>query len=290
MVIVELNGGLGNQLFQFAAGLSLSLHHRVSLKVNPASYDKPDPITGTQRTLDLTQFEVPVTIASESEIDNFLVQSQLAAWYEKILPFHKRSVYKEKDLTFDTEFFKSRSNLYLKGNRQSEKYFKPFEKEIRSAYIIKKEFTIRVNDFAEQIRSTNSVALHIRRGDYLTPIATDVLGLIPLNYYQTAIDLLSKKIKIDHLYLFSDDINWLENNFSHAIPSTFVSNRHTKLPIEDFYLISQCKHQVIANSTFSWWAAWLNPNPDKIVIAPKKWFNNAPYDTRDLIPDSWIKI
>jgi hypothetical protein len=286
MILVELTGGLGNQLFQYAAGFSLAQHHKVALKVNPNSFSAADLITGTQRKFELRHFQQSPIIATQEEINSFLQQSVFQKALEKLLPFHRRHIYKEKEVTFDSHFFKAKNDVYLKGNRQSEQYFFPYKDELRSALQINQESIKNVQHRAIDARSQESVALHIRRGDYLTNIAMDVLGLIPVEHYKKAYSLLKEKTKIACAYIFSDDIEWAKDNLSLPVDMKFISQS----AIEDFYLISQCKHQIIANSTFSWWAAWLNPNPDKIVIAPKKWFNNALYDTRDLIPDSWIKM
>lgn len=290
MILVELNGGLGNQLFQYAAGLSLALHHNVPLKVNPSSFSQPDVITGTQRHFELNNFEDTPAIATQPEIQRFLHMPAIRTFYEKLFPFHKRSIYKEKAITFDPHFYNSRKNVYLKGNRQSEKYFIKHSEVIRDKFRLKASVVQPVEDYALQMRNSGSVAIHIRRGDYLTNIAMDVLGLIPLEHYKNAFEYLKKRTEINKAYIFSDDIEWVKANLHLDGGTEYVSGERTSSAIEDFYLISQCKHQVIANSTFSWWAAWLNPNPGKIVIAPKKWYNNAPYDTRDLIPDNWITM
>ncbi len=290
MILVELNGGLGNQLFQYAAGLSLALHHNVELKVNTTSFSEPNAIVGTQRHFELGNFEYAPAVASKDEIDDFLNQSKLDNYFEKILPFYRRRIYKERRVSFDKNFYHSKKNIYLKGNRQSEKYFIRHSTYIREKLKFKGFVIEKVEKYGIAFRNTESVAIHIRRGDYLTDIAMDVLGLIPIDHYLKAFEYLSSQIQIQKAYIFSDDIEWAEKNLRLNVDTEYVSGKITSTSIEDFYLISQCKHQIIANSSFSWWAAWLNPNPNKIVIAPKKWFNNAPYDTKDLIPESWIKM
>jgi hypothetical protein len=290
MIIVELNGGLGNQLFQYTAGLSLSQYHNVPLKVNPSSFNKPDVITGTQRHFELDNLEEPPSIATRKEVSHFLDKPGFQSNLEKLLPFHRRSIYKEKNITFDSQFYRSRKEVYLKGNRQSERYFIRHADLVRKKLRLKQSVIQRVEGFAAQLRDTESVAVHIRRGDYLTNIAMDVLGLIPPAHYEQAFEYLTKRLRSPKAFVFSDDIEWAKANLRLNGETEYVSGDISISAIEDFYLISQCKHQVIANSTFSWWAAWLNPNPDKIVIAPEKWFNNAPYDTRDLIPEGWIRM
>lgn len=291
MIIVELNGGLGNQLFQYAAGLSLSIFHNVPIKVNSHSFNSPDPITGTKRNFELDNFLNPPVQASTDEINKLLTHSLLKKNFEKTLPFYKRTVYKEKKASFDRNFFKSRREIYLKGNRQSEKYFKAYERQIKDHFTINKSLlNKRTIDFSKKIIDQNSVSIHVRRGDYLAPIALDVLGVLHIKYYEKAIETIIKKIPNATFYVFTDDVDWTKKNLKIPYSYQIVSYTIGATAIEDFYLMSCCKHNIIANSTFSWWAAWLNSNPDKIVIAPERWFNNGPKDTQDLIPANWIKL
>ena len=139
------------------------------------------------------------------------------------------------------------------------------------------------------MKEHQSVSLHIRRGDYLAKISLQVLGLMPMEYYTKGIDYISSKKANTVYYIFSDDINWVKENLK-IDNARFVSGNIAKTHIEDLYLMSQCKHHIIANSSFSWWGAWLNDDQDKIVIAPKQWFNKGPQDTQDLIPGTWIKM
>jgi len=142
----------------------------------------------------------------------------------------------------------------------------------------------------QKIKEKNSVSLHIRRGDYLTmQKAIDTIGVCPLDYYDKAIREITRKIKNPTFFIFSDDINWVKENLKTNSPTIFVSGGKLK-DYEELILMSKCKHNIIANSSFSWWGAWLNNNPNKIVIAPKKWFKDTSKNTRDLIPESWLKL
>ena len=289
MIIVELKGGFGNQLFQYAAGLSLAQKHGVEIKVDTSSFINPDDHTGTQRQHDIFNLVDKPVEATTKELEYYSHLSKLIVYKEKLLPFYKRKIYKEESFTFDKNFFKAGSNLYLKGNRQSEQYFKPYESYIRNKFALAENAITSVKDFGQRLVNQNSVSIHIRRGDYLTPIALEWLGLIPISHYNECIKLIAQKIPDSTFYLFSDDMEWVKENLKIEHEHVFVSNIITKNPMEDFYLMSCCKHNIIANSSFSWWAAWLNNNPDKIVIAPKKWFNNHT-DPKDLIPESWMKV
>ena len=161
---------------------------------------------------------------------------------------------------------------------------------IQKEFTFKDEFIQRVKDFSNQLRSANSVSVHIRRGDMKNdPVMAERHGVMPLSYYQKGIEIIRSKVSNPHFYFFSDDISWANENFN-DIDSTFVSGDISKTHFEDLYLMSQCGYNIIANSSFSWWGAWLNNNSGKIVIAPNKWFNSGPQDTEDLIPSNWIRI
>lgn len=289
MIIVQLKGGLGNQLFQYAAGLSLSSFHRTSLKVDISEVNQSDKQIGTFRRFDLQQLLLEPSIASKEEIEAIKAKG-INKFLEKLKPPYKRKSYREIDFYFDDNFFKAGDNTYLSGYRQSEKYFEIIADKIILDFQIKPSLIKEVSETANQLRLENSIAIHIRRGDFSNPIVNDYHGILEATYYQHAITKMNAQINDPRFYVFSDDPSWVEQNLSFTSPVEMISSKYTTSSIEDFYLISQCRHQIIANSTFSWWAAWLNPNPDKIVIAPKKWFNNAPYDTKDLIPESWITL
>jgi hypothetical protein len=178
----------------------------------------------------------------------------------------------------------------LKGLRQSEKYFAEHKEAIRKTLTVKDEYIRHLNSYKNELRNCESVAIHIRRGDYLTEVALDVLGLKEKDYYLEAYSIIKKHIPNPVIYFFSDDVKFVEEELLPVIPGKILSRPEPDNFIEDFYLMSQCRHNIIANSSFSWWAAWLNDNPGKTVIAPKKWFNNGPKDTEDLIPENWIRI
>jgi hypothetical protein len=140
------------------------------------------------------------------------------------------------------------------------------------------------------LRTPGTVSIHIRRGDFSKKAETNLYhGILSSDYYKQAIEIISSKINSPKFYIFSDDINWAKENL--IVPeAVYASGQISKTHFEDLYLMSQCHHNIIANSSFSWWGAWLNDNPEKIVIAPKNWFNKGPKDTQDIIPGDWIKI
>jgi len=290
MIVAEINGGIGNQLFQYASAKSLSLFHKTELKLNVNPFgDKFMPGELRSRPFDLHHFNIPEIPADNSIGNSFLKVSFFQKILQNLKPNYKRKIYKEPFFHFDPHFFEAGNNIYLKGLRQSEKYFKLFETEIRTILKFKDAIVNQFYEIGKKINNENSISVHIRRGDYLAKISMEVLGLLPIEYYQNAISLMKSKVNTAKLYFFSDDIEWVKENFN--IPDAeFISGSITSNHIEDLYLMSQCHHNIIANSSFSWWGAWLNNNPDKIVIAPGKWFNKGPKDTQDLVPPGWIKI
>ena len=289
MILVELIGGMGNQMFQYAAAKSLALHHHVELKLVTNNTGKKIPEGIQQRQFDLHHFHLPDPFATAAEINLLSSISLMEKIREKARPNHKRKIYREPFFHYDVNFFDAGPNVFLKGLWQSEKYFDKYKTDIRHTFRCKEDVIKSFKDVVEKMNQQHSVALHIRRGDYLAKVSLQVLGLVPIEYYKKSIALLSSKINDPVFYIFSDDIGWARENLK-IDSAVFVSGSITKHHIEDLYLMSRCKHNIIANSSFSWWGAWLNNNPNKIIIAPRKWFNKGPKDTQDLLPDEWIKI
>ncbi len=294
MIVVQLTGGLGNQLFQYAAAKALSLEHSTELLFEVGSFyrEKLSKLE-TPRDFELYNFK-KITELTGNQKDlihqqkfSFLIEKKI----QKILPRHKRSIYKEPFYHFDSNFYKSRKDVFLKGGWQSEKYFQKYNHEIRSSLQLKDDVIANVKNEGIELQKGETVSVHIRRGDYLkNPTVLDWHGILDVRYYQKAFEVLSKRVASFNVVYFSDDPTWVEQALMPIMPGKIISNTISKSHIEDFYLMSQCKHNIIANSTFSWWTAWLNENKNKIVIAPNKWFNKATFNTKDLIPQEWIKI
>ncbi len=290
MIIVELKGGLGNQLFQYAAGLGLAKFHNVDLKVDISSLKSPDEVLGTYRKYSLSNLIIPPKIATDDEV-NYLTGSKISQALKKVNILSK-GVYKEKYFHYDPQFWKNGKQTYLKGNFQSEKYFTIYKNDIIESLKFNQDIIPNsVEDMLQIVKQTFSIAIHVRRGDYVSnKIANDVLGTLSPDYYEKAFHRIMTETDAENIFIFSDDTNWVRNNFSFISNAIFVNTTGENRDLIDFYLMQHCSHNIIANSSFSWWAAYLNPNPNKIVIAPQKWFNKAPYDTKDLIPESWIRI
>jgi hypothetical protein len=285
MIIVQLSGGLGNQLFQYAAGKSLALHHNTILKLDVSAFNNQNA-----RKFELALFNIPLSIALQEEITAFTSANVATKIFDRLKPAQKRKVYKEPHFHFNPAFFQAPEDAYLKGYWQSEKYFTNCADVLRNEFTVREEHIKNVTGLAQQLQSENSISIHIRRGDYLDPTSLEYHGIMEKDYYNKAIRALSEKFADAKFSLFTDDKAWVKENLQFDRPFEIISGVATQSAIEDFYLMSQCRHNIIANSSFSWWAAWLNNFRAKNVIAPAKWFNKAPHDTRDLIPANWHRL
>lgn len=285
MIIIKIIGGIGNQMFQYAVGRNLALINQTDLKLDLGSFT-----TYKLRDFELFNLNVNTSAASQNEINNLLPSHNFEKLFQYISPPSKKTYYREKKFSFDKNVLLLGKNVYLKGYFQSEKYFIESEKWIRTEFEFKNELKEKFSDQSSKLADEESVAVHVRQGDFAKDSETSLYhGVLTANYYMNAFELIRNRIANPKFYFFSDDMNWVKKNIS--LPdAVYVSENLTKNHIEDLYLMSCCKHNIIANSSFSWWGAWLNNNPGKIVIAPKKWFNKGPKDTQDLIPDGWIKI
>jgi len=285
MIISHILGGMGNQMFQYAAGRCLAHLNKTKLKLDVTGFTNYK-----LRNFDLQSLHTDCQFASGDEIKNLLPSHNFEKALQYLSPRKRRTYYREKHFHFDENLLSFGSNVYLKGYFQSEKYFLAIKEIIQKEFTFKEEVIKRVKDFSDKTRSANSVSVHIRRGDIKSDhVTAERHGVMPLTYYQKSIEIIRSKISEPHFYFFSDDINWARENFKDGDVS-FVSGEISKTHFEDLYLMSQCGHNIIANSSFSWWGAWLNNNINKIVIAPNKWFNSGPQDTQDLIPSNWIRI
>jgi len=293
MIIVKLIGGLGNQMFQYAMARRIAYVHNVPLKLDITGFN--DYKCDTPRTYELKHLNIIEDFASKTEIDKFKTKKGFAGLIlrckEKLSPYYKRAYIREKSLRFDPNMLQISKNAYLEGYWTTEKYFDDICDLIRREFTVKHKADSINEQLAQTIRGCEAVSLHIRRGDYVSnPQANQFHGLCPLEYYYKGIEILGTKIENPHFFVFSDDPKWAKENLNIEFPVNFVTHNGAEKNYEDLRLMCFCKHNIIANSTFSWWGAWLNKNPGKIVIAPKKWFNNEDIDTRDVIPESWERL
>jgi hypothetical protein len=278
MIIAKLMGGLGNQMFQYAVAKNFSLKHNVPLKIDLSFLNNRNMGPNfVYRDYDLNLFNI------EPDFD---------------IDFSKRIVHSSQPhFHYSKSYIDSISNLSLEGNSvlldgywQSPFFFSEFEEEIRKdfEFINKVENeTGEIKEMLNLIESTNSVMLNVRRTDYLN---TSFHGVMGMDYLNKAKDIIEQKVENPHYFIFSDDVNWCKENINFE-NMTLVDHRY-KGEKFGYYLqlMSKCKHFIIPNSTFAWWAAWLNTDEEKVVIAPKQWFTDNNINTADLIPSNWIRI
>jgi hypothetical protein len=295
MITVYLRGGLGNQMFQYALGLNLAKKNNTKLVLDTVYLrDRTPRKNFSYRTYDLGVFAANPRFTALSHIANALPVPAL--WLGIDLAGLKlregigaMKVVKEKSDRFDPDVLSKRGNLFLFGRWQSEKYFSEVGSEVRAAFAFRQPPAGEAVGVAQQINDSASVSIHVRRGDFAAfKNVAQMMGETNLSYYQKAIDLIASRVKAPHFFVFSDDINWCKQNLKLAHPATFVTP--SAAAATDLQLMSLCKHQITANSTFSWWGAWLNASPEKIVITPARWYADGRGVEVDLLPSSWIKL
>ena len=292
MIIVKLVGGLGNQMFQYAVGRCLTYSLNTELKMDISQYRH-----FTFREYHLSAFNISENIASDSDLMKvrrplgWNMKHTVHALRSRIEQIATVSYIKERHFHFDPEILALHDNVYIDGNWQSEKYFKDIEWIIREDFTLSGESDYLNKKMAEKISNCEAVSLHVRRGDYISnPVTTAYHGICSEEYYNMAICKLERIVKNPHFFIFSDDPKWAKENLNTRYPTTVLDFNGPEKDFEDMRLMSLCKHHIIANNSFSWWGAWLNQKPDKIVIAPKNWFADSRINSSDLIPKEWMRI
>jgi hypothetical protein len=293
MIIVKMIGGLGNQMFQYAAARRLAEARKTVLKMD-LSYllDRARRKEFIFRSYSMDIFRCRETFASEKETVRLTERrtSKAAALLSKIITTRSSSpVICEPHFHFYKELLGAPDNVYLDGYWQSEKYFKDIDKIIRDEFTFRAGLSENCKDLAKKIESSNSICLNVRRTDFVTVDSS--LQFIGLDYIERGMKKITEMVDHPSFFIFSDDIEWCRENIKHSSPVSFVTHDFAGDRFKDYLqLMILCKHFIIPNSTFGWWAAWLNKNPSKIVIAPKRWFSDPSINTDDLIPEGWVRI
>jgi hypothetical protein len=290
MIIVYLKGGLGNQLFQYAAARSLASIHNTIVKLDTTAY-----YYGGPRQYELCHFNIQENIAQTPEILKFTEVKQNK--FQKLLHafLHNRSPLSPNHIRYNKtkfyrNFFDLPDNIYLEGYFQSEKYFISIADIIRDEFKVKYELTGKNKEIAELMTNSQSVNICVRRGDFVTDDkANQKHGVCGLDYYYRCIEIISEKVKKPHFFVFSNDFDWCRDNLKIQYPVNYIDHQQDKA-CEDLRLMTFCKHHIIANSTFNWWGAWLAPYKDRLVFAPEKWFARSDLSTEGIVPDNWIKV
>ncbi len=290
MIITKLKGGLGNQMFQYAYGRYLSLKYNDNLLLDLTEFDtRPNDADYSYREFSLNAYKLNCQAASEQEISRFRLfprnkrELLMGILYRKIFNYHIIIERKAQLLSGNEK------NIYLNGYWQSEDYFREIRDVLLSDFALKEPLQNTASVWYSKIKAKKqSVALHIRRGDYVTnKNAFDLLGACSLEYYYSAVRLMQKGNADANFFVFSDDVLWVNENFKIDAPFEVVT---TNEPATEIYLMSICQHNIIANSSFSWWGAWLNSHENKVVICPKNWYKQTQLDKPAITPEAWIKL
>ena len=292
MVVSHVIGGLGNQMFQYAAGRAVSLERNQPLLLDISGFAG----YGLHQGFELQHvFNCNAEIAIEGDLRRILGW-QFSGSIMRVLSRPTMAMFRREGFVVEPRFNywpgikRAPQDSYLVGYWQSEKYFEDVESIIRADFTFKFPLSNKNAELAEHIGQVNSVSLHVRRGDYAKDLKTTAThGLCSPDYYRAAIQLVSDRIVQPFFFIFSDDISWAKENIKTNFPCRFVDHNQGAESYNDMHLMSLCQHHIIANSSFSWWGAWLNSRPEKIVVAPQKWFANN-NDISDLFPESWVSL
>ena len=280
MIYSRIRGGLGNQLFQYAVARSLADQLGVNLGLDIREYS-----ASSNFQMGLTNFNIRAILNPDGLIRHKKDGKILFA-LENLVGKHKH-VYYEPFLSFDKNVLSKQDGTFLKGYWQSEKYFTDKNKIMEDLEIIKSP-TEKNTQIKAKIEECNSISLHIRRGDY---VSNSTHGTCDLGYYNKAVQFFINKYGSNfEVFAFSDDPSWVQKNLELPVKINFISNNSSNNSYEDLRLMTCCKHNIIANSSFSWWGAWLNKNPKKCVIAPKQWFADSKIENKDITPKNWLRI
>ena len=284
MIVVALGGGIGNQLFQYAAARALALRLGVPLGLDRRRFEgRKWPVYALDR------FAI-----SSAPVDPGMLPMREGRILGRLLSRFGGSmrVFREKSLAFDPAVLTLADGTYLRGVFASERYFADQADAIRRDLAFANPPDARNRGLLTDIAQGTAVSIHVRRGDYVSdPRANRVHGTIESDFYRRAADHIATQAKRDlRFFVFSDDPAWAKENLRLDHPMQVVDNNGPDHGVEDLRLMSACQHHILANSTFSWWGAWMNPSPDKIVVAPKPWFRDPTLDESTIVPEGWARL
>lgn len=338
MIIVRLEGGLGNQMFEYAIARRLAEKHLSPLKLDISWFETQqlrqyklqcfniheefatpleiEVIVGNYSILKWLSLKLRSKLGFDRSLEDLEIQRAISAiiyghnynlfkwWFARIkhktglhsseIGLHQKGRYlRQKHYHFDSTLLHAPDHIYLDGFWQSEKYFLDIQDILRQEFTLRNSPTALFHQITEKIEEGCSISLHVRRGDMANDPKTNQLhGTCSLDYYDRAIEHIAERIEQPHFFIFSDDPDWVKEKLKLNFRSTIVSSGDVLPDYEELHLMSRCQHHIIANSSFSWWGAWLNPKIDKLVVAPNNWFGALvdDRDTKDLIPETWVRL
>lgn len=278
MIEINLKGGLGNQMFQYATAKNLATKYKQKIVLN-TEYFSNIPTGDVPRKYQLDIFNIDKDIIFKEKINPIK-----KLWQKISLKFIKESV----QINIASALLKLGISVHLNGYFQSEQYFKEIKDIILEEFTFKTELGTEAQKIKNMLEQSNGVALNIRRGDYLRPDYIKIYGTCTMEYYSKALEYIKTKVEKPLVCVFSDDPEWVKKEFK--IDNIIFAGNDILKDYEQMYLMTLCKHNIIANSSFAWWGAWLNKNPNKIVIGPKQWLVGKTADQLEILPKEWIQI
>ncbi len=293
MITTRLIGGLGNQMFQYATGRRLADHLQTDLLLDISGYANQRE-GDTPRKYDLGCFSVRAELHGASSSPGASSGRPAPIQLRRVLAkvgFGGRNIIKQKGITFDQRVLTAPDGTYLSGYWQNERYFTGIRSQLLEDFSLTARLDPTNEAMGELIHQVTSVSLHVRRGDYVTNSVTNkFLGTTSLAYYAKAAEIVASMVERPHFFVFSDDPAWCQENLRLDHPTSYVTHNTSEFAYMDMWLMTQCQHHIVANSSFSWWGAWLNPSKEKIVVAPKQWFRKPGAGTPEITPAEWLTI
>lgn len=283
MITTRIIGGLGNQLFQYACGRALSERFNVPLKLDLRGFQQYK-----LHQYQLDKFCITAKAGVAVDLPKFYRFGPLTFTRNSYRKGQSKcTVVREAKLSFDTSIYNHGSNLFLDGYWQSERYFADIRNILVQELQLREPLDSTNQHLAKKMQQVNSVTLHVRRADYVN---NPTYAQCTVDYYQRALKMIAERVNNLHVYVFSDDIPWVKAHIHLAVPTTYVSHNNGPANYLDLVLMQYCTHSIIANSSFSWWGAWLKKNETGLVIAPQTWYTDPRKVTQDLLPLRWVTI
>lgn len=297
MIIIRIYEGLGNQMFQYAYAFALGKRMKkgnvkiyLDMRENEVS---PFDRKRFSRPLKIDDFNITLPIAKDHELKHWNYIKQKTFFQRRVNTlsekgFWKYRIFVEDEFNFQKEYLKIKDNSYVVGWFQHYQYFERYRNELLKEFVLKEAWETP-RQIRELMESRQVISIHVRRGDYVTnPVVRKSIGLCGKEYYLKAVDFFKRQVKEPYFLIFTNDEKWVVENISNNLSCTIVSNHFGLTDVQEMLLMSQCNHNIISNSTFSWWGAWLNIHEDKIVVAPRRWFRDKKRD--NIAMRNWIQI
>lgn len=295
MIVARLAGGLGNQMFQYAAGFALAHRNSDSFSLDTTAFHQGPGRGETLRALGIEDFQISAPVLSKS--DAYKRRNPYGP-VSKAFRFLRRKIFRQYFVDWHPDVMKRSGDVYLEGYFQSERYFESIPSLLRREFSLRESFSRTIEGLARDIEigPGTPVSLHVRRGDYVSNSRNAaILDICTPDYYSRAVDHLASIVSDMRLVIFSDDIEWVLSNIPESRSALYLSSclsdsGQTLLPSQEMALMASCRHHIISNSTFSWWGAYLNPRAEKLVVAPSRWTNGSEFDHKNILPPDWIRL